>query len=171
MAEGKRYTTLLSSKGHGHPVSLPNLSEDLPPSLRKSGLLLGDVCILHGDGSVEPLFNITYPEGDFTNRLGVPSNFEQLILYPDDVRTQVLCHPPGSVISNVTVHKKDISVNANFECDNLYVHCCRYIVFLRGSQLRRWRSLRYTRSLATGSNALPTRRRLELGHPPREGLP
>ncbi|KAJ7274772.1 hypothetical protein C8J57DRAFT_1127574 [Mycena rebaudengoi] len=116
MAEGKRYTTLLSSKGHGHPVSLPNLSEDLPPSLRKSGLLPGDVCILHGDGSVEPLFNITCPEGDFTNRLGVPSNFEQLSLNLDDVRTQVLCHPPGTVISNVTVHKQDISVNANFEC-------------------------------------------------------
>lgn len=112
MSDSKLYSRLLLPQGHGFPLYIPSPPDDLSEPVRRSGVQIGDAGIVCGDGSFDTLFNICYPEGDPMNRFGVPLGFEQLVVRPEDVRTQALYYPPGSVLSNATTKKNNFSDNS-----------------------------------------------------------
>jgi hypothetical protein len=117
MSDGRHlYAHLLFPKGHGFPLFLPSPPDDLPEPVKREGTRIGDVGIVCTDGSFDPIFNILCPEGHLANRFGVPSGFEKLILRPEDICERVLCHPPGSVISNTIVKEEqaDNNTQVNF---------------------------------------------------------
>ncbi|KAJ7433969.1 hypothetical protein FB451DRAFT_1008840, partial [Mycena latifolia] len=107
------YSSLLFRTGNGYPLFYPEPSGDLPEPARKSGTEVGDVGIVaHGDGGFDPIFNILRAGDDPANRFGVPQGFEQLILGPEDIRILPLYHLPGSDVSNTTIDKKRLDIEA-----------------------------------------------------------
>ncbi|KAJ6495087.1 hypothetical protein C8R45DRAFT_1133326 [Mycena sanguinolenta] len=103
------YSKLLSSPSRGYAVSRPSPPDDGLPSVRESGVVLADVCIMHKDCSLERICNPSRPQGDILNSSGVPEGLKQLILNTsDDTRKQTRCYRPGSTISNAVVRKKTI---------------------------------------------------------------
>ncbi|KAJ7141299.1 hypothetical protein C8R44DRAFT_604365 [Mycena epipterygia] len=115
MSDSALYARLLLSKGHGYPLFHPQPFDDLPEPARRTGTQIGDVGVVTQDGSFDPIFNICLPGNDRANRFGVPLGFEQIILSPEHVATRALCHLPGSDISNTTIRKKRLDVEAGFE--------------------------------------------------------
>ncbi|KAJ7041679.1 hypothetical protein C8F04DRAFT_1176775 [Mycena alexandri] len=104
------YTKQLSSRAHGFAVRFPNLSDDLPPTLRQTGVEVGAICLLHADGSLEPLLNLTQPQGDHSNpKEGVPQNWEWIRLNAGDLRANGLFFPPNTAVSSTTAGKEDFS--------------------------------------------------------------
>ncbi|KAJ7274782.1 hypothetical protein C8J57DRAFT_1010842, partial [Mycena rebaudengoi] len=110
--DSKLYSRLLLPQSHGFPLYIPSPPDDLSEPVRRSGVQIGDVGIVCGDGSFDTLFNICYPKGDPMNRFGVPLGFEQLVVRPEDVGTQALYYPPGSVLSNAITKKNNFSDNS-----------------------------------------------------------
>ncbi|KAJ7925492.1 hypothetical protein B0H13DRAFT_1466660, partial [Mycena leptocephala] len=109
------YTRAILSKGEGYPLFLPPPSDDLPESARRTGTEIGDVGVVTQDGSFDPIFNILCAANDRANRFGVPPGFIQVVLPPDDIRMQVPCYPPGYVISNTSVKRRHLEVEASLE--------------------------------------------------------
>ncbi|KAJ7869973.1 hypothetical protein B0H13DRAFT_1635027 [Mycena leptocephala] len=109
------YARCLFEQGDGWPVFNPKPFDDLPEVARRFGTQIGDVGIITPDGSFDPVFNILLPADDPANRFGVPRDFTQAVLRPDDIRIRERCYPPGALLSNKTVHKRCISVQATLE--------------------------------------------------------
>jgi hypothetical protein len=123
MSDNILYTRAILSKGEGYPLFLPPPSDDLPESARRTGTEIGDVGVVTQDGSFDPIFNILCPANDRANRFGVPPGFIQVVLPPDDIRMQVPCYPPGYVISNTSVKRRHLEVEASLE-NNVHVYSC-----------------------------------------------
>ncbi|KAJ7483199.1 hypothetical protein FB451DRAFT_101826 [Mycena latifolia] len=115
MTDSTLYACLLFPKGLGYPLFYPQPSDDLPEAARKTGTAIGDVGVVTPDGSFDPIFNILRTGDDPANRFGVPQGFEQVMLGSEDIRMQVLYHPPGTDISNTTVNKKRLDIEAGVE--------------------------------------------------------
>ncbi|KAJ7493175.1 hypothetical protein B0H11DRAFT_1717887 [Mycena galericulata] len=113
MADSKLYAELLLPTGNGYALFRPNPLDDVPETDRKIGTQIGDVGVVTRDGSFDTIFNITRELNDPRNRFGVPAGYEQITLRPElDIARQAHCHPPGSDISNTTVKKKRVDVDA-----------------------------------------------------------
>ncbi|KAJ7041688.1 hypothetical protein C8F04DRAFT_946822, partial [Mycena alexandri] len=106
MSDPPLYSLALMPKRLGYPLYRPSPPSDLPEHVRRSGTQIGDVGVVCSDGSFDPIFNICRTENDPANRFGVPISFAPLVVRPEDIRTQVQFHPPGSVISNVIETRK-----------------------------------------------------------------
>ncbi|KAJ7483242.1 hypothetical protein FB451DRAFT_102519 [Mycena latifolia] len=113
MSDAVRYSRLLHGKGFGCALFEPQLSDDLPSTLRQTGIRIGDVGIVTLNGSFEPIFNILDRAED--NYFGVPQGFEQVRLRHNDIAARNLCHLPGSDISNTAVKKKRLDLDVGLE--------------------------------------------------------
>ncbi|KAJ7744180.1 hypothetical protein B0H16DRAFT_995457 [Mycena metata] len=118
MSDRDLYSRLLLAKGHGYPLSCPQPSDDLPPPCRTRGIEIGDVGVLTSDGSFDVFFNICRGRDDPVNRDGVPPGFEPVDLRSGDVTSRESYHRPGSHISNTTMKKRRLDVDA--ELDNVF---------------------------------------------------
>ncbi|KAJ7498028.1 hypothetical protein B0H11DRAFT_1715163 [Mycena galericulata] len=112
MANSQLYAKLLFPTGNGYALFNPNPLDDLPETDRKIGTQIGDVGVVTRDGSFDPIFNITREPNDPSNRFSVPAGYEQVTLRPGDIAKRAHCHPPGSDVSNTTVKKKRLDVDA-----------------------------------------------------------
>jgi hypothetical protein len=122
MSDSDLYSRLLFPKGYGYPLFYPQPSDDLPEPARRNGTGIGDVGILTSDGSFDPIFNILRARDDPGNRFGVPPDFEQILLVPElEIRMQALYHLPGADVSNTSVSKKRLDIEAGVE-NNVSVH-------------------------------------------------
>ncbi|KAJ7498032.1 hypothetical protein B0H11DRAFT_830274 [Mycena galericulata] len=115
MSDSHIYSRLLFPKGHGYPLFHPQPSDDLPEPARKIGTEIGDVGVVTEDGCFDPIFNILKSADDRSNRFGVPLGFTPVVLGPEDIRMRAQYHPPGSDISNTTVNKKRLDIDAGME--------------------------------------------------------
>ncbi|KAJ7777238.1 hypothetical protein B0H16DRAFT_1301967 [Mycena metata] len=120
MSDSDLYSRLLFPKMQGYPLFHPQPFDDLPEPARRTGTEIGDVGLVTQEGSFDPIFNILRAKDDPANRFGVPPAFEPVSLGPEDIATRTLFHLPGSDISNTTVNKKRIDVEAGIE-DNVFV--------------------------------------------------
>ncbi|KAF7356191.1 hypothetical protein MVEN_00950400 [Mycena venus] len=110
------YSFLLFSKGKGYPLFQPQPSDDLPDESKKTGVRIGDVGVVTPPGSFDPIFNILHGQGDrVVNRFGVPEHFVQLELGDYDIEWHDLRHPIGSDVSNTTIAKKRLGVEASVD--------------------------------------------------------
>ncbi|KAJ6478122.1 hypothetical protein C8R47DRAFT_944930, partial [Mycena vitilis] len=109
------------TSGKGYPLFQPQLSDNLAEDYKKTGVQIGDVGVVSRSGSFNPIFNILSEPGDrLVNRFGVPEQFEQLNLGEHDIDWRELLHPPGADISNTTLNKRRVDLNAGVE-GNMYV--------------------------------------------------
>ncbi|KAJ7239493.1 hypothetical protein C8J57DRAFT_1086377, partial [Mycena rebaudengoi] len=128
-------SSLLFLKRQGYPLFQPQPYDDLPEQTKKSGIRIGDVGIVTAPGSFDPIFNILHDAGDeVVNRFGVPENFVQLQLDDRDIAWQELRYAPGSDVSNTSINKRRLDVNAGVEDNVLRPYTpflpLRLIVFL-----------------------------------------
>ncbi|KAF9556174.1 hypothetical protein CPC08DRAFT_711419 [Agrocybe pediades] len=96
------YSRSLFSNGNGYPPSQPE-GIDSPRSLIhwKQGVGIGDVGLLDPQGYFVYLFNIFAGRDDPLNELGVPEDFEPLVLDREkDIVVQAEYFPPRTVISS-----------------------------------------------------------------------
>ncbi|KAJ7795634.1 hypothetical protein B0H14DRAFT_3888121 [Mycena olivaceomarginata] len=123
MSDCQLYSRLLLPKGHGYPLSHPQPFDDLPldsPN-RLIGIDIGDVGVVTSDGAFDVIFNICRSADDPVNRFGVPDGFEQVELEPArDIAFLAQYHPPGSDVSNTSISKRRVDVNAAME-DNVFL--------------------------------------------------
>jgi hypothetical protein len=115
MSDSDLYSRLLFPKKQGYPLFHPQPFDDLPETARRTGTKIGDVGVITQDGFFDPIFNILRARDDPYNRFGVPLSFEQVLLGPDDIATSAQVHPPGSHISNTTISKRRLDVEAGVE--------------------------------------------------------
>ncbi|KAJ7096078.1 hypothetical protein C8R44DRAFT_378915 [Mycena epipterygia] len=115
MSDGDLYSRLLLTKGHGYPLSHPQPFDDLPDEIRMKGTKIGDVGILTPDGSFDVFFNICRESDDPVNRFGVPYGFETVYLGSGDVASMASYHRPGSHVSNTTISKRRLDMDAGVE--------------------------------------------------------
>jgi hypothetical protein len=115
MSDSDLYTRLLLPKRHGYPLSCPEPYADAPLEARRVGTDIGDVGVIMPDGSFDVIFNICRASYDPINRFGVPRGFEQVRLGPEDVSSRPQCHRPGSHVSNTTISKRRLGVDAGVE--------------------------------------------------------
>ncbi|KAJ7715884.1 hypothetical protein B0H16DRAFT_1251033, partial [Mycena metata] len=106
------YTRLLLPKRHGYPLFHPQPFDDLPLESRHIGTEIGDVGVVTADGSFDVIFNVCRSANDPVNRFGVPEGFEQVQLGLGDVAPRALYHRPGSDVSNTTINKRRLDVDA-----------------------------------------------------------
>ncbi|KAJ7148442.1 hypothetical protein C8R43DRAFT_857385, partial [Mycena crocata] len=85
MSDSQLYSRLLLPKRKGYPLFHPQPFDDLPEQARRTGTQIGDVGVITQDGSFDTIFNLTFPDGDSTNRFGVPANYKPVVLPTDDV--------------------------------------------------------------------------------------
>ncbi|KAJ7623760.1 hypothetical protein FB45DRAFT_114589 [Roridomyces roridus] len=112
-SESEIYSRLFLSKGIGCPVYRPKPCDDLPEAAKRNGTAIGDVGIVTYDGCFDPIFNITLPPGDPLNRFGVPRDFSQLKIEPEDMQTKPMYYPPGTIISRTVKDVKHSSESEN----------------------------------------------------------
>ncbi|KAJ7096075.1 hypothetical protein C8R44DRAFT_813124 [Mycena epipterygia] len=115
MSDGDLYSRLLLPKGHGYPLSHPQPFDDLPAESRTKGTEIGDVGVLTPNGSFDVFFNICRESDDPVNRFGVPYGFETVDLVPGDVASMASYHRSGSHVSNTTISKRRLDVNAGVQ--------------------------------------------------------
>ncbi|KAJ7096077.1 hypothetical protein C8R44DRAFT_684211, partial [Mycena epipterygia] len=115
MSDGDLYSRLLLTKRHGYPLSHPQPCDNLPEESRMKGIEIGDVGVLTPDGSFDVFFNICRESDDPVNRFGVPFGFVPVPLGPNDFTSWETYHPPGSHVSNTTISKRRLDVNAGVE--------------------------------------------------------
>jgi hypothetical protein len=136
MSDSELYSRLLFPKGQGFPLFHPQPSDDLPELARSTGTAIGDIGVVTQDGCFDPIFNILLAGNDSANRFGVPVGFEQVFLGPDDIRTRWLYHPLGCDISNTTVEKRRLDLEAGMENNvqvqspvliNCHSYVCRFL--------------------------------------------
>ncbi|KAF7354054.1 Cell division control protein [Mycena venus] len=109
------YTRLLLPKRHGYPLFHPQPFDDLPFESRHIGTDVGDVGVVTSDGAFDIIFNICRSADDPINRFGVPEGFERVILAPGDVAPRGQYHRAGSDVSNTTISKRRLDVDAGVE--------------------------------------------------------
>ncbi|KAJ7715136.1 hypothetical protein B0H16DRAFT_1616974 [Mycena metata] len=115
MADSDLYSRLLFLRGHGYPLFHPQPFDDLPVAARETGTEIGDVGLITQDGCFDPIFNILRARDDPANRFGVPSAFERVLLGPEDIAARTLFHLPGADISNTTVSKRRLDIEAGVD--------------------------------------------------------
>ncbi|KAJ7359234.1 hypothetical protein DFH08DRAFT_686081, partial [Mycena albidolilacea] len=115
MSNNSLYTRLLLPKRHGYPMSCPTPYGDAPLEARQAGTEIGDVGVIMSNGSFDVIFNICRASDDPINRFGVPRGFEQVHLGPEDVASLPEFHDPGSHVSNATIDKRRLGVDAGAE--------------------------------------------------------
>ncbi|KAJ7359237.1 hypothetical protein DFH08DRAFT_1074769 [Mycena albidolilacea] len=115
MSDNSLYTRLLLPKRHGYPLSCPTPYGDAPLEARRAGTEIGDVGVIMSDGSFDVIFNICRASDDPINRFGVPSGFERVHVGPEDVASLPEFHDPGSHVSNATINKRRLGVDASAE--------------------------------------------------------
>ncbi|KAJ6572039.1 hypothetical protein B0H19DRAFT_1132321 [Mycena capillaripes] len=115
MSDSRLYSRLLLPKGHGYPLFRPQPYDDLPLESRRVGTDIGDVGVITSDGSFDVIFNICRSADDPVNRFGVPEGFEQVILSRGDVAPRAQYHRPGSDVSNTTISKRRLDIDASVE--------------------------------------------------------
>ncbi|KAJ7837071.1 hypothetical protein B0H14DRAFT_1118410 [Mycena olivaceomarginata] len=120
MSDSALYSRLLFPKGQGYPLFHPQPSDDLPDPARRTGTEIGDVGLITQYGSFDPIFNILRARDDPSNRFGVPVAFEQVPLGSEDITAHVQFHLPGSDISNTTISKRRLDVEAGLE-NNIFL--------------------------------------------------
>ncbi|KAJ7148424.1 hypothetical protein C8R43DRAFT_848692, partial [Mycena crocata] len=102
------YSRRLCGLQQGYPLFEPQPFDDLPEPVRRIGTQIGDVGVVTADGAFDPIFNILRQPDDYANRCGVPANFEQVFLSPEESSVLQQIYPPGTVISNNVVNKTNI---------------------------------------------------------------
>ncbi|KAJ7835548.1 hypothetical protein B0H14DRAFT_2363268 [Mycena olivaceomarginata] len=119
MAESasERYARLLFPQKLGYPLFLPQLSDDIIPGWRKTGIRIGHVGVVRADGSFDPIFNIfPYPQDVDPNPKDVPTNFKALRFEdfrdPAPFISRRVRHEPGADISNDVIGKRRLDGNA-----------------------------------------------------------
>ncbi|KAJ7735613.1 hypothetical protein DFH07DRAFT_753755, partial [Mycena maculata] len=117
MAGSDIYSRLLLPTGNGYPLFHPQPFDDLPEPARRTGTAIGDVGIVTSNGSFDPIFNILRAGDDPVNRFGVPLGFERLILRPNSIQEQMHEHLPGAHISNSTINKRRLDIEAGLEAN------------------------------------------------------
>lgn len=122
MSDSDLYSRLLFPKKQGYPLFHPPPFDDLPECLRKTGTEIGDVGLVTQNGSFDPVFNILRARDHPSNRFGVPMAFERVFLGPDDIAISALAHPPGSHISNTTISKRRLDVEAGVDNVQVFVN-------------------------------------------------
>ncbi|KAJ7780196.1 hypothetical protein DFH07DRAFT_466373 [Mycena maculata] len=120
MADSELYSRLLFPRRQGYPLFRPQPSDDLPEPVRKIGTEIGDVGVVTEFGCFDPIFNILRVADDPANRFGVPPGFEQASVDPKDIDARVLCHLPGTDISNTTVNKRRLDIDAGIDLNNVF---------------------------------------------------
>ncbi|KAJ7708952.1 hypothetical protein B0H17DRAFT_1031325 [Mycena rosella] len=115
MSDSDLYSRLLFPKKQGYPLFYPQPFDTLPEAARKNGTEIGDVGVVTTYGAFDPIFNILRAGDDPANRFGVPLGFEQVVLGLDDIAALALYHLPGSDISNTTINKKRLDIDAGIE--------------------------------------------------------
>ncbi|KAF7372043.1 N-acetyltransferase domain-containing protein [Mycena venus] len=110
------YSFLLFPKRKGYPLFHPQPSDDLPEETKEEGVRIGDVGVVTARGSFDPIFNILHEAGDrVINRFGVPGHFVKLDLGDHAIERYEFLHAPGSDISNTTINKKRVDVEASID--------------------------------------------------------
>jgi hypothetical protein len=97
MTDSELYSRLLLPKRLGFPLFNPEPYPNEP----SDGIQIGDVGTLTKEGSFDFCFNVLSPADSRRNRLGVPPDFQPLVLPPDAITVSRL--PVGYSISNATV--------------------------------------------------------------------
>ncbi|KAJ7826499.1 hypothetical protein B0H14DRAFT_2517393 [Mycena olivaceomarginata] len=115
MSDSHLYTRLLLPKRHGYPLSCPAPYGDAPLEARRAGIEIGDVGVIMPDGSFDVIFSICRSSYDPANRFGVPRGFERINLGPEDIASRPEYHDPGSHVSNTTINKRRLGVDAGTE--------------------------------------------------------
>jgi hypothetical protein len=123
MSDSHLYTRLLLPKRHGYPLSCPAPYGDAPLEARWAGIEIGDVGVIMPDGSFDVIFSICRSSYDPANRFGVPRGFERIHLGPEDIASRPEYHDPGSHVSNTTINKRRLGVDAGTE-SNVQVCLC-----------------------------------------------
>ncbi|KAG6329619.1 hypothetical protein ID866_9470 [Astraeus odoratus] len=92
----------------GYPLWHPEPDASLPTEYRV-GLQIGDVGVVHEDGSFKVFFNLCLPPDHPLHRArGVPHGFKQLVLTEQDVQEIPSIYPPGRIVAS-----EDIRLNAS----------------------------------------------------------
>ncbi|KAF9078148.1 hypothetical protein BDP27DRAFT_1207865, partial [Rhodocollybia butyracea] len=73
--DSELYSRLLLPKKRGYPLWHPTPNDNLPDEHRTTGISIGDVGYLDGNGSFNHIFNVCCPEGHPVNAAGVPNGF------------------------------------------------------------------------------------------------
>jgi hypothetical protein len=107
------YTRLLLPKGHGCPIWCPEPDENLSLAYREGGIRIGHVGRIVPDGGFDPLFNICFGADDPINSDGVPQDFEQLDLEPQDVTIRSKHHNRGSHMCSKPLEKRPNKIEAD----------------------------------------------------------
>lgn len=104
------YSKLLSSRGHGYPLYIPEPNENLPYEYRQRGISIGDVGIITSDGGFDFLFNVCLSATDPINNDNVPEGFVPLVLDQRDIFRQSHRHSPGAIISSARDFNSGLTV-------------------------------------------------------------
>ena len=107
------YSKLLSGKGHGYPLWIPEPNENLSHEYRQRGVSIGDVGIITPDGGFDFLFNVYLLANNPIHINGVPEGFLKLDLDQGDVFKQSYMHPPGAIISTGQAFKCALGVEGS----------------------------------------------------------
>ncbi|KAJ7801694.1 hypothetical protein B0H14DRAFT_3884952 [Mycena olivaceomarginata] len=97
MSDSELYSRLLFPKKHGYPLFHPQPFDDLPEPARKLGTEIGDVGLVTQDGAFDPI------------------SISAVLLGPTDIAMHSQCFLPGSDISNTTINKRRLDVDAGIE--------------------------------------------------------
>ncbi|KAJ7143008.1 hypothetical protein C8R44DRAFT_196347 [Mycena epipterygia] len=120
MTDSQLYSRRLLPKGHGYPLFRPQPSDDLPIEYRRTGASIGDVGVITVDGYFDFIFNICMPADSSINWLGVPDRFDRVVLDTGAIFHARNHHRPGCDISNTTIKKRRLDLNAAVE-DNVFL--------------------------------------------------
>jgi hypothetical protein len=107
------YSKLLSSKGHGYPLWIPEPNENLSYEYRQRGVSIGDIGIITPHGGFDFLFNVYELANHPIHVNGVPEGFVRLDLDQGDVFKQSYMHPPGAIVSTGHTFKGALGVEGS----------------------------------------------------------
>ena len=102
------YETLLSPKGRGFALWIPEPNKNLPVPYQRTGIQIGDVGIIRPDGSFSFIFNICVPRDNPINPRSLPEDFVPIHppIDPIDIHT-VDAFNPGSYLASTSIEKSE----------------------------------------------------------------